>query len=247
MCTLDPSGTLLAPIPEGIAPFLRGNAFATARRVRWRAPSWWGDRLTLLERLVAGQRVVHLGFADHIGVIAEKRARGSWVHDRLRVSAERCVGIDLDADAVEHCRSLGIPDIYCRNILIDGMPGELQGTEWDVVVMGELIEHLPDPVGFLGQLRSQLPGVLLLVTAPNAWSAPVMLSALRGSEVVNTDHQAWYTPFTLAKQLVRSGYSPIGWTSCVGFPLARRRLFARSVARCFPLFRNGVVMAAVPQ
>ena len=235
----------LATLPEGIGPYLVGDQFSSGRSFRWTAPRRCMDRLSLLESLVEGKRVIHLGFADHLEVIPGKRADGSWLHERLMARSERCAGVDLNQTTVDWIRSeLGIKDVYVCDLLAEGLPGELQDESWDLVVMGELIEHLPDPIGFLSAIRRAVPNAALLVTAPNAWNIEVVRRVLARSEVINTDHQTWYSPFTLAKQLTRAGYQVNGWAPCTSFHLPARRIVARTVARCFPLMRPGLVMLA---
>lgn len=41
----------------------------------------------LLVQMVAGRRVLHVGFADHVPLIAARVADGSWLHARLSASA----------------------------------------------------------------------------------------------------------------------------------------------------------------
>ena len=155
------------------------------------------------------------------------------------------MGLDINATAVSYVRDeLHIDDVYVANVIESGLPPELADQHWDLIVMGEIIEHLPDPVGFMAALRAAVPAAALLVTGPNAWCIPTLLQALRGTEMINTDHQAWYTPFTMAKQLTRAGYAPLGWSACSGYPLAKHRFLARSLRRCFPLMRTSLVMLA---
>ena len=72
----------------------------------------------------------------------------------------------------------------------------------DLVVAGEVIEHLDDPGSFLDGLHALVaPGGLLVVTTPNA-SGLVNAAALLGNlEVNHPDHVALFTCTTLDAML----------------------------------------------
>ena len=126
---------------------------------------------TRLERLLAlakGKRVLHIGCCDHIGLIDEKIAKRTWLHGLLLESAEECLGIDIDSEAVDYVKSLGYGGVYCCDILED-FPEELKGHHFDLVILGEIVEHLDSPVEFLRALHSCFDyNYELIVTVPNA-------------------------------------------------------------------------------
>lgn len=74
-------------------------------------------------------------------------------------------------------------------------------TGFDLVSLGHVLEHLPDPVGYLAALRTGLlkPGGSLLVEVPN-------LFAHDSFEVA---HLVSYSPHTLAQTLQKAGYEII--------------------------------------
>jgi hypothetical protein len=174
--------------------FSAGRSFAVSRG----GPI---DRITMLEDLSRGRNVLHVGFADHSGILEEKRAQGLWLHDRLVSVARRCAGIDIDTAAVDAIRSLGVTDVHAGDVttLADDHP--LLAQHWDVVVLGEVVEHLPAPAAFLRAVAARFQGRVdeLVVTTPNAWSLGTLRDVVRGRETINTDHRFWFTPFTMAK------------------------------------------------
>ncbi len=80
----------------------------------------------------------------------------------------------------------------------------------DVVVAGEVIEHLDDPGGFLDGVHALVkPGGLLVVTTPNG-SGLVNAAALFGNyEVQHPDHVVMYTCATLDAMLRRHRWEPV--------------------------------------
>jgi hypothetical protein len=77
----------------------------------------------------------------------------------------------------------------------------------DVVVAGEVIEHLDAPGPFLRAVRPTIAaGGILVVTTPNAYRAASFLVAAAGRELIHPDHTAWHSPRTLRVLGERAGY-----------------------------------------
>ena len=74
----------------------------------------------------------------------------------------------------------------------------------DVIVCGEILEHLSNPGYFLARLRQYDAPVIISV--PNAFAKLQARHLADGHENVNIDHVAWYSPRTLRTLLERSGY-----------------------------------------
>ncbi len=187
--------------------YLDGRAFSNGRSFRVNSGSAPLDRLALLESLSRDQRVLHIGFADHSVLIADKMNTSQWLHGRLINAAKSCVGVDIDEEAVDQARELGVPDVYALNLLNPDPRHPVLEEEFDVVILGEVLEHIPAPAEFLEAVTSTIgrPGQRIVVTVPNAWSYRALRSVAKGHECINTDHRFWFTPYTLAKLFVDSG------------------------------------------
>lgn len=147
--------------------------------------------------LCAEKRVIHLGFVDEHQLEA-KRERGRWLHERLGEVASHLIGIDLDAMVVERARELGY-EAYVADAQDEAQLQQLALLPAEVVVAGEVIEHLESPRRFLAALRQLVePGGLLVVTTPNASALTNALAPLLGLELVHPDHMAAFSPHTLA-------------------------------------------------
>jgi hypothetical protein len=77
----------------------------------------------------------------------------------------------------------------------------------DLIIAGEVLEHLTNPGWLLTRLLRQFPTTPLIVTVPNAFSSAGAKHIARGIENVNIDHVAWYSPTTIATLLTRCGYA----------------------------------------
>jgi len=133
-----------------------------------------------LVQAVAQRRVLHVGFADHVPLIAQRVADGSWLHARVSRSASACWGIDINPEAVQVARSLGFDNVQQLDIFSAEAPAALQHQAPDVVLVPDVIEHLSDPAAFLRRLRLCLPQAQFLVSVPNGLSLRNACHTLRG-------------------------------------------------------------------
>jgi 2-polyprenyl-3-methyl-5-hydroxy-6-metoxy-1,4-benzoquinol methylase len=159
-----------------------------------------------------------VGFADHVPLIAARVADGSWLHARLSASASACHGVDINAQAVATARGLGFDNVHELDIFASSASITL--AEWgiDLVLVPDVIEHLPNPAAFLQRLVQCLPDAEFVVTVPNALSLRNAMQALSGVERINTDHRAWFSPFTLLKILADAGLQAQSLHGCAVSP-----------------------------
>ncbi len=175
------------------------------------------DRAGWLEALCARPgvgRVAHLGCADS-PYTRELLDAGALLHARLLRVAD-VTGFDVDADALALLRDAfpGRPFVHAD--VSTELPHGHQAA-YDLVVAGEVLEHVPDADLFLrGCGRLLRPGGRLCVTVPNACCPKIGARALAGGESVHPDHRTYYGPRTLARTLDGAGYELE--TICTCFP-----------------------------
>lgn len=87
----------------------------------------------------------------------------------------------------------------------DKYSGQLPKTNAEIVVCGEVLEHLSNPGWFLTRLREAYR-CATIITVPNAFSEGARRLMERGTECVNFDHVCWYSYTTLKELLRRHGY-----------------------------------------
>ncbi|HEX4674647.1 MAG TPA: methyltransferase domain-containing protein, partial [Steroidobacteraceae bacterium] len=102
---------------------------------------------------------------------ASKRGKGTWLHEELAKVATTVVGVDNSSVVPEQGLRTGE-----RSIIHHGDVHDLEdflnrhAVVPDVVVAGELIEHVPNPLALLQALATtpSLRGKTLILTTPNA-------------------------------------------------------------------------------
>jgi SAM-dependent methyltransferase len=123
----------------------RGRGFVYARP----------ERMVLFRRYVGGpgRRVLDLGCRD--GALAVAYAAGNDV-----------VGVDIDRAALAHAASLGLQAEWAD---LDE-PLAFEDSSFDVVVAGELLEHIRSPQALIDEARRVLrPGGTLVGSVPNGF------------------------------------------------------------------------------
>lgn len=199
---------------DQIGSYLSGESFSDDLPFRPQIISHPQSRGDVLTQWVAGRRVLHVGFADHVPLIASRVADGSWLHARLTRSASVCQGIDISPQAVATARGLGFENVHELDIFAPDAAVMLAEWGLDLVLVPDVIEHLPDPAAFLRRLAQCLPTAEFVVTVPNALALRNAVQAAGGAERINTDHRAWFSPFTLLKVLTDAGLQPEGLHGC---------------------------------
>ena len=117
---------------SGIKDFLKGEAFSNGLTVViGKKEKQVVSRFQIIEELIEGKNVIHMGCCDHIPLIRKKIAQNLWLHKRICEKACKCVGIDIDQAAVSFVQNeLGIKDIVCADILGDQIEAIKKET-WD--------------------------------------------------------------------------------------------------------------------
>ncbi len=152
-----------------------------------------------------GKRVTHVGFVDY-PLLETRITSNQWLHAALAEVADSIIGIDSDSKGVEWARSSGF-EAYVADASSEAAIDDLKLELADVVVAGEVIEHVDAPGPFLrGMLYLCAPQGQLIITTPNAYRALNFIVPMTGKELIHPDHVAWHSPHTLANLLRSSGW-----------------------------------------
>lgn len=228
-----------------IYKYLQGENLSTGKKIRIScSEEEILDRTNLLVNIVRGKKIIDLGCADHLEVIDLKIRNNTWLHKRLCETAEFCLGIDINEKAIEYIKSLGYKDVLYCDILKDKELILSQNNNYDILVAGETLEHIDNPVLFLKTLRELYKENIdyLLISVPNAFAIKNFVSVFNHLEFINTDHRYYFTPYTLAKILVISGFTPIEFWFVNYYEPPHRRFYSRILFKSKPGFRDTIVM-----
>lgn len=155
--------------------------------------------------LCRNKTILHFGCADEYN-FERKLAEGTFLHNMLVEVASEVLGIDANASVLARLRN----EHGLTNLMVgDAERLDAVGLEkrFDVVLAGELIEHLSNPGLFLeGTKRFMDVNSLLILTTPNALSLKLFIHGLWKEEISSPYHTMLFTPSTISALLARHNF-----------------------------------------
>lgn len=115
-------------------------------------------------------------------------------------------GLDLNGPSIEYCK---------RELKLNVEKGQLEDMKlpsdfFDVIVMNDVIEHIPDSaLLFNGINRILRNNGLLFITTPNIESPIAKLMKSNWVHLKPIEHIYYFTPSTIKKALLKAGFKPI--------------------------------------
>lgn len=185
-----------APDPNDPAALVRR---AEVLRAAWRPEI--SDRIAYLEQRCSGKRVLDIGCVAHD--VARMKSP-LWLHGRLAAVASECLGVDVLAEGVEAMCRLGFDGV--AHDLGTGLGPIAERAPFDVVVAGELIEHVESVDMLFRTARDALvPGGELILTTPNPYAPDRVRAHQLGLVYENVDHILFAFPSGIAELAERHG------------------------------------------
>ena len=190
-----------------------------------------------LSQFVQGKTVLDVGCVDHSASVERE---DHWLHKHLARSARFILGLDiLESDAAE-LRRRGY-EVVCG----DAITVSLNQT-FDVVVAGEIIEHIGDPAAFVSNMARHLNEQgRLVMTTPHVFFFLHFLESVFSSAEMRWNHQhvSWYCPFTLENLLRRNNLEV---ESCYYFTRSRklRVLLELLHVPCYGVIASSILVIA---
>ena len=168
------------------------------------------QRLNFIKSICEGKKVLHLGCTNWPYTLDAINA-GILLHSELAKVSDELYGFDFDQEGIDVLASKGFTNLYRADLeKLDEV--DLNET-FDVIIAGEMIEHLNNSGLFLdGIKRFMNAGTQLVITTVNAYSGMrFFVYGLRGnggaSEPVHPDHIAYYSYSTLTLLLERHKFN----------------------------------------
>lgn len=198
-------------------------------------------REDLILEHVLHKKVLDCGGADHYAFEQKLNAK-EWLHDKIVDQAKECIGVDILKHRVEQINKLGKYHFIEANV--ENLPFK---EEFEVVVAGEIVEHLHNCGHFLESAwRALNKDGKLIITTPNSFSFSGMIYAIFfRSENCHPEHVCFYSPQTLRYLLERHGFS-VTSLHCISRPARSKMVgWIRSlVTKWNPLLGEIIVVIA---
>jgi 2-polyprenyl-3-methyl-5-hydroxy-6-metoxy-1,4-benzoquinol methylase len=171
---------------------------------RTQDPRYYGDsafgdhKIVFMVKYCKDKDVLDIGCVEHNPQAYNSRF---WLHKAVKAVARSILGLDLHEEGVKVLQAQGF-----NVILADAENFDL-GRTFDVIVAGDIIEHLGDLNGFLTSCRKHLrPDGRLLISTPNPWYwRNIVKSALHKEVLNNPEHVVWICARLLRQLVHRHG------------------------------------------
>jgi 2-polyprenyl-3-methyl-5-hydroxy-6-metoxy-1,4-benzoquinol methylase len=149
--------------------------------------------------LCKNKSVLDLGCIDHSYTTALELGE-NWLHSQIRGVSSHLVGVDLLKEDAEELNKLGY------NIEVVDVENFDLNHKFDVIVAGDLIEHLSNIGMFLNCVsRHMRPDSIFVATTPNPFNVELFFSGLfRNKLRVNREHSVWIDPVVMYQLVSRS-------------------------------------------
>ena len=170
--------------------------------------------------LVQDKSVLDLGCIGH--TIDRVDSEGDlWLHKRIRGRAKEVVGLDSLGDEARILQGRGF------DIRVANAENFQLGRTFDVVVCGDLIEHVGNHAGLLESIHRHLAADgIAVVTTPNPLAvARIANIVCDGSTPINMEHTSWICPQTMLQLAHRCGFQIVDFRWLfTDFPMRSQRL-----------------------
>ena len=149
---------------------------------------------------VVGKTVLDLGCVQH-SLDRLFQAPDRWLHNVIRENATSVLGVDILEKEIAELQRMGY------NMLAGDATTLRLAERFDVVVCGDLIEHLTNPGALLETIAYHLkPDGVGLITTPNPFAADRFFNVFfDGWTGINPEHTCWFCPQTIYQLAERTG------------------------------------------
>lgn len=206
------------------------------------------DRDRYLVSHSEGHAVLHLGCANAES-IDSRLPKGNMLHLRLLKAARKVVGVDIDELSIDKLRARGINDLHVADI--EEADFSAFASDCDLVIAGEVLEHLQNPGRAMARVRDLLSSSsgTFIITVPNAFGFHNILSvALKRYELVLATHNAYYSPTTIREFIGRCGFRVLEMQMFTTVPTGSyvkrllKSLYSRTFLKFFPFLAEGIIV-----
>lgn len=168
------------------------------------------QRIEFIKEMSAGKKVLHLGCTNH-PYTEDSIKNEMLLHFDLGKTATELYGFDYDQAGLDVLAKYGVKNLHRADL--EKLAEVALDETFDVIIAGEMIEHLSNPGLFLkGIRRFMRKDTKLVITTINAYCAMrFFIYGLRGkggaNEPVHPDHVFYYSYSTLNLLLKRENYA----------------------------------------
>lgn len=148
-------------------------------------------RLKLIQKYKKSGKLLDIGCS--IGTFMDVARKNGW----------DVFGIDLSKASIDYCK---------KELKLNAKQGKLEDMKFppnsfDVIIMSDLLEHVPSPISTLEEANHILKkNGLLFITTPNIGGITAKLMGTKWIHLKSREHIYYFTPKTIEKALSKTGF-----------------------------------------
>jgi len=209
----------------------------------------------IIKQLDGSYNVLHVGCTNSPNTI-ERWNNGTLLHrslcNKAKIIGAYVIGIDIDDMAINFLKDK-MPDEDILNLdahkLFEYF-GEYM--KFNLIIAGDVIEHLPNPGLFLTSCASVLsPDGHIIITTTNAYGIVRFIKMFLNHEAIHDEHTVYFSHKTLDRLIKMCGMSSLryGYYKCEPITsLSLNRLISNLIENVicliWPQFSEGIVITA---
>jgi SAM-dependent methyltransferase len=202
------------------------------------------NRANYICKLCEHKTVLHLGATDAPetqNAIQSQR----FLHTRLTDVCKKVTGMDISTEMINWLKeNYEVNNIHYGNIEVYE---DYPQTEFDVIIAGEILEHLSNPGKALDCLNKiAKPTTRLIITVPNAYSAKGFFRAVAKHELIHPDHTLHHSLHTLKTLLERHGFFIESYFTFVNGGRGSLASMTNLLLHFFPQLAEGIGVICLP-
>jgi len=212
------------------------------------------DRVSYIVEQCRDRSVLDLGCYDETALI--KKDTAYWLHGHIATVAKSVIGLDSSSAIPAEGIQTGPKSRILRGDVTNTDHLISASRDAEVIVAGELVEHLADTLSFLQSIHGLYRGRQLILSTPNATSITNGLLAMASRESCHIDHFQIYSYKTLSTLCARAGFEDwtilpyhVRYSEMALRAIGVKRLVVRGVERAvnsaewmWPLVAGGLIL-----
>ena len=163
------------------------------------------ERFKLIKPYIENKTVLDIGCCGWYSHKCGPFELEGWLHTNIKRYAKSVLGIDVSKECIGFLKEKGY------NVKMANAEDFDLNQRFDVIVAGELIEHLSNFQGFLNSVKKHLKrdGLLILSTPNMFYFREALFLVLRGYPPVHPEHTCYFEEVTLRQLLNRFSFSVV--------------------------------------
>ncbi len=149
------------------------------------------NRIQFISSVCAGKKILDLGCYDETAQI--KRDNETYLFSEISKVAMVHIGVDNSSLLPDEGIQFSSTSRIIKGDITKLSNVQIDQNDVEIIIAGELIEHIPDTLAFFKSLKSDFPRKKLICSTPNTTSLSNVLLALFKRESCHIDHLQVYS------------------------------------------------------